>query len=109
MTLARIYIVDDHPMLREGLIHLIRRNGKFKICGEAGTAAQAFDAIPSLLPDLVLMDLTLPDKGGLELIKDLRALCPAVPILVLSMHDEMRYAVRWVESGEDLRVEAETE
>ena len=95
----RIFIVDDHPMLREGLTHLIRRNPDFEICGEAVTAAEALDAIPELRPDLVLMDLTLPDKNGLELIKDLRSLCPKVPILVLSMHDEMLHAERVTRAG----------
>ncbi len=95
----RIFIVDDHPMLREGLTHLIRRHEDFEICGEVGTAAEALDAIPALTPDLVLMDLTLPDKNGLELIKDLRSLCPKVAILVLSMHDEMLYAERVIRAG----------
>jgi len=97
--MKRIFVVDDHPMLREGLEHLIRRHADFEICGGAGTAAEALDAIPALIPDLVLMDLSLPDKNGLELIKDLRALCPKVAVLVLSMHDEMLYAERVIRAG----------
>lgn len=95
----RIFLIDDHPMMREGLTHLIQRSPEFEICGEAGTAAEAFQIIPKIKPDLVVMDLSLPDKNGLELIKDLQALCPEVAVLVLSMHDEMLYAERVIRAG----------
>ncbi|MCW1915864.1 response regulator transcription factor [Luteolibacter sp. GHJ8] len=94
-----IYLVDDHPMLRGGLSHIVQQDGRFQICGEASTAMQAMNEIPQLRPDVVVMDITLPDKSGLELIKDLLALHPTLRVLVFSMHDEMLYAERVIRAG----------
>lgn len=95
----RIFVVDDHPMLRGGLKHSISVEPEWTVCGEAATAAEAQVSVPHVQPDLVIMDITLPDKSGLELIKDLQALCPHIPVLVYSMHDEMLYAERVVRAG----------
>jgi len=95
----RIFVVDDHPMLRGGLRHSIGAEPEWTVCGEAATAADALNSIPHVQPDLVIMDITLPDKSGLELIKDLQALCPQIPVLVFSMHDEMLYAERVIRAG----------
>lgn len=95
----RIFVVDDHPMLRGGLRHSIGVEPDWTVCGEASNAAEALVLVPESKPDLVIMDITLPDKSGLELIKDLRALCPDIPVLVYSMHDEMLYAERVIRSG----------
>lgn len=97
--MQRIFLIDDHPVLRDGIAHHIERNKDFEVCGEAGSAREALQAIPELKPDLVITDMTLPDKNGLELIKDLQTLCPEIPVLVLSMHDEMLYAERVVRAG----------
>jgi DNA-binding NarL/FixJ family response regulator len=94
-----ILIVDDHPMMREGLRTLISREHDLAICGEAETAGQALDAVANLKPDLVLADISLPGRSGVELIKDIRALQPAVLILVISMHDESLYAERVLRAG----------
>jgi DNA-binding NarL/FixJ family response regulator len=94
-----IFLVDDHPMLRSGLRHLIDQERDLDVCGEASTAAEAMASIPLLQPDLVVMDLTLPDKSGLELVKDLLAMRPATRVLVFSMHDEMLYAERVIRAG----------
>ena len=95
----RIFIVDDHPMLREGLIRLIQERQQWSVCGESTTSSEALDLIPALQPDLVMMDISLPDKSGLELVKDLQALCPHLKVLVFSMHDEMLYAERVMRAG----------
>jgi len=95
----KIFLVDDHPMLREGLQRLIEQQPGCQVCGESDTAAGALDAILRLSPDLVMTDISLPDKNGLELIKDLQALSPTIPILVFSMHDEMLYAERAMRAG----------
>jgi DNA-binding NarL/FixJ family response regulator len=95
----RILIVDDHPMMREGLAQLIDHEADLKAESQADSAAQAVQIIAGSLPDLVLLDISLPDKNGLELIKDLHALHPTLPILVVSMHDESLYAERVLRAG----------
>lgn len=97
--MKKIFLVDDHPMLREGLQRLIEQQPGCEVCGESDTASGALEAILRLSPDLVMTDISLPDKNGLELIKDLQALSPTIPILVFSMHDEMLYAERAMRAG----------
>src|SRR6266481_2159613 len=93
-TQRRILLVDDHPMTRRGLADLINDQKDLEVCAQAGDAHQAMKAIQVCKPHLVLMDLSLPGKGGLELIKDIRAEHPGLFILVLSLHDESLYAAR---------------
>lgn len=95
----RILVIDDHAMIREGLIQLIDREDDLAVCGEAGDPFTALELIGSTQPDLVLADLTLPGKSGIELIKDIRAMYPGVVVLVLSMHDETIYAERVLRAG----------
>jgi DNA-binding NarL/FixJ family response regulator len=95
----RILIVDDHPMMRQGLAQLIGAEPDLIICGEAENAESALDGIGDLKPDLVLADISLPGKNGLELIKDFQALQPGLPVLVISMHDESLYAGRVLRAG----------
>jgi DNA-binding NarL/FixJ family response regulator len=96
---ARILIVDDHPMTRSGLVHLISHQPEMTVCGEAEDAAQALDLVANSRPDLMLIDITLPGKSGLELIKDVKAIHSELPMLVLSMHDESLYADRVLRAG----------
>lgn len=95
----RIFVVDDHPMMRQGLSQIIGAEPDLAICGEAENARQALDSVVALKPDLVLADISLPGKNGLELIKDFQALLPGLPILVISMHDESLYAERVLRAG----------
>jgi DNA-binding NarL/FixJ family response regulator len=95
----RILIVDDHPMVREGLRTLISREEDLVVCGEAETAGQALDGVANLEPDLVLVDVTLPGPNGIDLIKDICAVQPKRWILVISMHDESLYAERVLRAG----------
>lgn len=95
----RLFLVDDHPMMRAGLAGLIQSQPDLEVVGEASDAPSALDGILASQPDLVLTDLTLPGRSGLELIKDLLAQRPELPILVLSMHDEMVYAERVIRAG----------
>jgi len=95
----RILIVDDHPLTRHGMAQLIGLQKDLVVCGEAGDADQAMISVRSKKPDLVLVDLSLPGKHGLELIKDLRALHPTVLILVVSMHDESIHAAHTLRAG----------
>ena len=80
---------------------MIHSDGTFAVCGEAGTAAEAMDVIRKLHPDMAIVDLSLPGANGIELIKNVRAEFPKLPILVLSMHDESLYAVRALRAGAD--------
>jgi DNA-binding NarL/FixJ family response regulator len=95
----RIVIVDDHPLFRKGLEQLIHSDGAFAVCGEAGNAAESMDVIRKLNPDLAIVDLSLPGANGIELIKNIRAEFPSLPILVLSMHDESLYGLRALRAG----------
>jgi len=95
----KILLVDDHPLMRRGQADLINREADLAVCGEAGTAREAMESIAKLKPDLVLVDMALPDKNGLELIKDIQALHPGLPVLAMSMQDESLYAARVLRAG----------
>jgi DNA-binding NarL/FixJ family response regulator len=95
----RVLIVDDHPMTRTGLVYLINHQPDLIVCAEADNAADALGAVDACEPDLVLVDITLPGKSGLELVKDIKAIRPGLPILVISMHDESLYAERVLRAG----------
>ena len=96
---TRLLIVDDHPITRAGLVHLINRQPDTVVCGETKNATEALDAVDAGKPDLVLADIALPGKSGLELIKDIKAIHPGLPTLVISMHDESLYAERVLRAG----------
>ncbi len=95
----QILIVEDHPVFRDGLSQLVSQEPDLAVCGQTSRAHEALQMTGTTNPDLVLVDLTLPGKGGLELIKDLRALHPKVPVLVISMHEESLYAERALRAG----------
>jgi DNA-binding NarL/FixJ family response regulator len=95
----RIFIVDDHPVVRQGIALLVNQESDLKVCGDAEGAASALRDIERLKPDLVVLDLSLKDGNGLELIKDLRIRLPRLLILVLSMHDESFYSERVLRAG----------
>src|SRR3984957_3798839 len=95
----RVLIVDDHPMTRAGLAHMINHQPDMIDSGETESAAQPLAALEESEPDLMLIDITLPGKSGLELIKDVKAMHPDLPMLVLSMHDESLYADRVLRAG----------
>jgi len=97
----KVLIVDDHPLFREGLAQVISSEHGLVVCGRAGTAAQGIEGTTRLKPDIVLLDISLPDRSGLEIIKVLRQTHPGVKILVISMHDEALYANRVLRLGGD--------
>lgn len=97
--MKRVVLIDDHPIMRHGLAQLLRAEKGLNVCGEAGSAREGLEVISKLKPDLAVIDLTLPDKSGLELVKDVRAACPATQCLVLSMHDETMYGERAIRAG----------
>lgn len=95
----RVLIVDDHPMMRDGLRQLISKEADLEVCGEAEDAASAVEQAAALKPDVALVDITLRSSNGLELIKDLQLRAPKTAVLVLSMHDEAVYAERVLRAG----------
>ena len=95
----KILLVDDHPMTRMGLAESINRQADLSVCGEAGSPAEAIALLAKLKPDLLLTDMTMPGRGGIEFLKDVHALVPGLPMLVLSMHDETHYAERALRAG----------
>jgi DNA-binding NarL/FixJ family response regulator len=96
---ARILLVDDHPIVLLGLSHLINQQPDMTVCGEAKTAESALNAIETLKPDLMIVDISLKGTNGLDLIKRAKRLAPELPTLVLSIHDEMFYAERALRVG----------
>jgi DNA-binding NarL/FixJ family response regulator len=95
----RVLVVDDHPVVREGLAARIDREADLGVCGTAADAHEAVERVEALSPDIVVTDLSLGGKPGIELIKDLRELRPALPVLVLSIHDEALWAERVLRAG----------
>ena len=95
----KVLLVDDHPLVREGLVNLISQQADLQICGEAGNEPQALELIRTVRPDVAIVDISLETGSGIELIKSIKAMFPAVTVLVLSMHDELLYAERALRAG----------
>ena len=95
----RVFIVDDHPLVRDGLANLINQQSDLTVCGEAEDSAGAIAGIESSRPDVALIDISLKNESGLELVKTLQTKCPQVTLIVLSMHDEELYAERALHAG----------
>lgn len=95
----RLLIVDDHPIVRQGITRLINYEEELMVCGEAGNAKEALEAVEREKPDMVIVDISLKGRSGLELIKDLRMRHQDLPVLVVSMHDESLYAERVLRAG----------
>ncbi len=94
-----VFVVDDHPLVREWLANLINQQSDLAVCGEAATAAEAMQGVETLKPEVAIVDIALGDSSGIELIKDLKKVCPNLAVLVLSMHEESLYAERALRAG----------
>jgi DNA-binding NarL/FixJ family response regulator len=95
----RIFLVDDHPVTREGVRVLIDQEPDLVVCGQADSAPSALQLIQRLKPDLAVVDITLKTTSGIELMKNVKALLPDLPVLIMSMHDESLYAERALRAG----------
>jgi DNA-binding NarL/FixJ family response regulator len=95
----RVFLVDDHPLVREWLTNLINQQPDLAVCGEAESGPQAIQSIPAARPDIIILDISLKDSSGIELLKDLKHSYPGGAVLVLSMHDESHYAERVLRAG----------
>jgi DNA-binding NarL/FixJ family response regulator len=96
---ARLFVVDDHPIVRGGLVELINKEPGLEVCGEASNAQDAMQMVAKVKPSLVIVDVSLDGTNGIELIKNLSARHPSLPILAFSMHDEVIYAERALRAG----------
>ena len=96
---TKVFLVDDHPLVRELLSQLIQRENDMEVCGEAEDAHEAVSKIEQTHPDIVVADISLKTTHGLELVKDLQSRWPSLPVLMLSMHDESLYAERVLRAG----------
>jgi len=99
MGKSSVFIVDDHAMFRDGLRQLIEHDPGLTVCGDAPDAVSAMDAIRRTNPDVVIVDITLADSSGLDLVKSLRNEDEDLPVLVVSMHEETLYAERALRAG----------
>jgi DNA-binding NarL/FixJ family response regulator len=96
---TRVFVVDDHPIVRQGLTLLINRESDLSVCGEAEDAHTAVQAVATVRPDIMVVDISLNGPDGLDLLKDIRTRYPELPVLILSMHDESVYAERALRAG----------
>jgi DNA-binding NarL/FixJ family response regulator len=95
----QIFLVEDHPIFRKGLAEILNSQKHFEVCGEAEDALEALKAIKEKRPDFVILDVSLKNSSGIELIKDIKLRYSDIPILTLSMHDEAIYAERALRAG----------
>lgn len=99
MKKAKVFIVDDHPIVRQGLIQLINQETDLIVCGQADTVTAAMEKIDAVKPDIAIVDISLEGRSGIDLIKEVAVKPKALPVLVLSMHDEQLYAERALRAG----------
>jgi len=95
----RILLTDDHALVRRGVAHILRDEIADLTVTEAGTAQETLDAVRAALWDLVILDVNLPDKNGLETLKDIKRMSPHLPVLILSLYPEAQYARRALKAG----------
>ena len=98
-SVAKVLIVDDHPLVRRGLAELISKEPDLQVSGEAAGAAEALGQLTSNRPNLVIIDLSLQEGSGLDLIKQIKAMDDSIKVLVSSMHDESLFAERSIRAG----------
>jgi len=94
-----ILIVDDHPLFREGLKAIIARDDQFQVIGEAGNGREGLKMSGELKPDLVLVDLSLPDQSGIELAREIRKLLPKIRVMIVTMHSKVDYIAKAFQAG----------
>src|SRR5690349_7152053 len=97
----RVLVVDDHPIVRQGLALLINQESDLLVCGEAEEATGAMHVLASARPDILILDISLNGPDGIDLLKNVRNAHPTLPVLILSMHDESIYAERALRAGAD--------
>ena len=99
MSKIRVFIADDHTLVREGLIALLSHYDEIEVVGEASDGIEAIKRVSEVMPDVVLMDIGMPKLGGLEATVEIRKTCPDVKIVVLTQYDDMEYVSRFLKAG----------
>lgn len=99
MNKYKIYLLDDHPIVLEGLTKVLNSQEDMQVVGSTDDASNALAQIPKLKPDLVVLDITLKDRSGVDMIKKIKATSPTIQVLVYSMHEENVYAERCLRAG----------
>lgn len=97
--MTNIVVVDDHPLVMKGIEKVVQKMVDMQVIGEAANWKQLQDLLNKQLPDIIILDLNLPGKNGLDILKDINVMYPSVPVLILSMHSEERFAVRSFKAG----------
>lgn len=97
--MADIVLIDDHPLMRKGLVRTIENEVDLNVVGQMSSAEEALEEIEDLAPDLAVVDISLPGMSGMELIKHLQSRMPEIKLLVVSRHDETLYAERCIRAG----------
>jgi DNA-binding NarL/FixJ family response regulator len=97
--MIKIFIVDDHSFVREGIKYVLKGNTDIKVTGEASSGQEALDKIKDEEFDVIVLDITMPGKNGLDILKDIKRLYPKLPVLILSMHPEDQFGIRLLQAG----------
>jgi len=97
--MIQILAADDHAIVRKGLKQILADNQQMEVAGEASTAKELFEKLQTKPWDMLMLDISLPDQSGVEVLGRVRELYPAMPVLVLSVHDDVQYAVRMLQQG----------
>jgi len=100
-ALIDVFVLDDHPVVRQGLKRILEDEADITVSGEASTYRELIDLLEIKSPDVIVLDITLPDHSGLDVLKDLKAQYPALPVLILTIHKEEHFAVRTLKAGAD--------
>lgn len=95
----KLVVIDDHPLFREGLKSVIERSADFELTGEAGYAREGFELVKETRPDVVIVDISLPDQSGIELTKQICAAVPQSRVLIVSMHNKIDYVAEVLQAG----------
>jgi DNA-binding NarL/FixJ family response regulator len=96
---TKFLVLDDHPVFRDGLVILIESNKDYRVVAQAGTIAEAMDSLRESRPDIILVDISLPTENGLLFVRSVKKNYPDIPVLIISMHDEIIYAERSLRAG----------
>ncbi len=95
----KVMVIDDHPAIREALAYTIRDKIDMELCGQASSAGEAFKLMENVHPDVAVVDISLKDAHGLDLVQNIRAQYPSIQVLIYSMYDELAYAERAIHAG----------